>query len=170
MNLHAFTDGASRGNPGESGIGIVVRTEAGDTLLAESGYIGRTTNNVAEYIALLTLLDRVRSLPCLRLIIHSDSELLVRQLTGTYKVKSAGLKAHHRRAREALAALPFPVEIVHVTRDLNRDADRLDKAEGEPGETRDQRGRKEPSLDACRHLVCASGGSATSTMPSTTLV
>ncbi|HEX9007391.1 MAG TPA: RNase H family protein, partial [Bacteroidota bacterium] len=52
MILHAFTDGASRGNPGESGIGIVVRTEGGETVLAESAYIGRTTNNVAEYLAL----------------------------------------------------------------------------------------------------------------------
>ncbi len=125
MILHAFTDGASRGNPGESGIGIVIRTAGGDTLLAESAYIGRTTNNVAEYVALLTLLERVRSMTCRRLIIHSDSELMVRQLAGSYKVKSAGLKPHHRRAREALAALPFPVEIKHVTRELNRDADRL---------------------------------------------
>ncbi|HEX9006213.1 MAG TPA: reverse transcriptase-like protein, partial [Bacteroidota bacterium] len=60
-----------------------------------------------------------------RLIIHSDSELMVRQLTGSYKVKSAGLKPHHRRARAALAALPFPVEILHIARELNRDADRL---------------------------------------------
>ena len=125
MILHAYTDGASRGNPGESGIGIIVRTADGETLLRESGYIGTATNNIAEYTALLTLLDRVRTLACSRLVIHSDSELMVRQLTGAYKVRSNGLKAYHRRATAALRDLGFPVEILHVPREMNREADRL---------------------------------------------
>ncbi len=125
MILHAFTDGASRGNPGESGIGIVIRTEQGDNLVAEGAYIGKTTNNVAEYRALLALLDRVREMPCSQLIVHSDSELMVRQLTGKYKIKSPNLKEYHRRATEKLAGMPFPVEIRHVLREENSEADRL---------------------------------------------
>jgi ribonuclease HI len=125
MILQAFTDGASRGNPGESGIGLVVRSEDGAVLISESGYIGQATNNVAEYTALLTLLDRARSLPCTKLIIHSDSELMVRQMSGSYKVKNPGLKEYFRKAREAVAAMPCAVEIVHVPREKNREADRL---------------------------------------------
>jgi ribonuclease HI len=125
MILHAYTDGASRGNPGESGIGMIVQTPEGGLLLSESGYIGRTTNNIAEYTAVLTLLDRVRPMDCSRLIIHSDSELMVRQMTGAYKVKNGGLKECHTRARAAIAALPFPVEFRHVPREENRGADRL---------------------------------------------
>lgn len=125
MILHAFTDGASRGNPGESGIGIVIRTEQGDRLVAEGVYIGTMTNNAAEYEAFLTLLDRVREMPCSQLIVHSDSELMVRQLTGKYKIKSPNLKEYHRRATEKLAGMPFPVEIRHVLREENSEADRL---------------------------------------------
>ncbi len=125
MILHGFTDGASRGNPGESGIGIVIRTEAGDSLVAEGSYIGRTTNNAAEYEALLALLDRARAMRCSQLIIHSDSELMVRQLTGRYKIKSPNLKDYYRRAKEKLAEMPFPVEIRHVLREQNSEADRL---------------------------------------------
>ncbi len=125
MILLGFTDGASRGNPGESGIGIVIRTEAGDRLVAEGSYIGKTTNNAAEYEALLALLDRARELSCSQLIIHSDSELMVRQLTGRYKIKSPNLKEYHRRAKEKLAGMPFPVEIRHVLREENGEADRL---------------------------------------------
>ncbi|HTY01876.1 MAG TPA: ribonuclease HI family protein [Bacteroidota bacterium] len=125
MILHGFTDGASRGNPGESGIGIVIRTEGGDNLVAEASYIGKTTNNAAEYEALLALLDRAQQLSCSRLIVHSDSELMVRQLSGSYKIKSPNLKEYYRRAKEKLASMPFPVEIRHVLREENSEADRL---------------------------------------------
>ena len=124
MIIEAFTDGASRGNPGESGIGIVARA-GGRTVLEESGYIGRTTNNIAEYTALLTLLHRIKAVPCERLIVHSDSELMVRQLAGTYKVKNPGLREYHERVRTLVRTLPFPVEIRHVPREKNREADRL---------------------------------------------
>jgi ribonuclease HI len=87
MILRAFTDGASRGNPGEAGIGILVRDEKSETVLSLHGYIGVCTNNVAEYTAMETLLERASSLECARMIIHSDSELMVRQLNGRYRVK-----------------------------------------------------------------------------------
>ena len=124
MIIEAFTDGASRGNPGDSGIGIIARAGS-TTVLEECAYIGRTTNNVAEYTALLTLLQKIGGHPCERLVVHSDSELMVRQLTGTYKVKNPDLKKYHERVRALLGALPFPVEFRHVPREQNREADRL---------------------------------------------
>ena len=80
---------------------------------------------LAEYTALVALLKRARRWECSGLLVHSDSELMVRQLTGAYKVKSSGLKAFHRRAAAALRELGFPVEILHVPREMNREADRL---------------------------------------------
>ncbi len=125
MTLHAFTDGASRGNPGESGIGIILKTEKGKTLAMWHGYIGISTNNRAEYSALIALLERMHAVPCERLIIHSDSELMVRQMTGRYKVKDAALKECHRRAAALLGAQTFRTVLRHVPRAMNRDADRL---------------------------------------------
>ncbi len=125
MTLHAFTDGASRGNPGESGIGIILKTEKGNTLAKWHGYIGISTNNRAEYTALIALLERMHAVPCERLIIHSDSELMIRQLTGRYKVKDAALKECHRRAAALLGAQTFRTVLRHVPRTMNRDADRL---------------------------------------------
>lgn len=125
MILHAFTDGASRGNPGEAGIGILVRNEKSETVLSLHGYIGVCTNNVAEYTAVETLLERASSLSCARMIIHSDSELMVRQLTGMYRVKDAGLKPHHARAVALMKSLPFPCTVTHIPREENREADRL---------------------------------------------
>ena len=125
MTFRAFTDGASRGNPGEAGIGIVVRDETSAEVLSLHAYIGVCTNNVAEYTALETLLERAGPLPCGRMIIHSDSELMVRQMNGRYRVKDAGLKPHHARAVELLKSLPFPCTVTHIPREENREADRL---------------------------------------------
>ncbi len=125
MTLKAFTDGASRGNPGESGIGLILKNEKGKTLASWHGYIGTSTNNRAEYAALIALLEKMQSVACERLIIHSDSELMVRQLTGRYKVKDAGLKECHRRAKTLLASQASATVLRHVPRAMNRDADRL---------------------------------------------
>jgi ribonuclease HI len=125
MTLRAFTDGASRGNPGDAGIGVIVRDEAGKTVLTLKGYIGKTTNNIAEYTALLTLLHRMKDLTCSRLIVHSDSELMVRQLSGKYKVKNGDLKVCHARVAALIGQLPFTVEVKHVPRELNKEADAL---------------------------------------------
>jgi ribonuclease HI len=125
MILHAFTDGASRGNPGESGFGIIVKDDRGSTILTLNGYIGRTTNNVAEYTALLKLLERMRSVACSRIIVHSDSELMVKQLNGSYKVRNKGLKRYHTQFQELKKSLPFDIDIRHIGREENKDADRL---------------------------------------------
>jgi ribonuclease HI len=125
MTVHAFTDGASRGNPGESGMGILMRDEGGKTLVSLSDYLGSATNNVAEYIALITCLKLARETKCTRLIVHSDSELIVRQVKGTYRVRDAGLKPYFAQVQELLASVPFKVEIRHITREDNKLADQL---------------------------------------------
>jgi ribonuclease HI len=135
LTLYAYTDGASRGNPGESGIGAVVRTETGSVVFKFQRHIGRATNTIAEYTALLELLERMREVPCTRLVIHSDSELMVRQLNGSYKVKDPELRRRYTRYVALRDALPFGIEIRHVTREQNREADQLanEGIDGGPG-------------------------------------
>lgn len=125
MTVLAYTDGAARGNPGESGIGVVFKDEHGVTLSKLYGYIGESTNNQAEYQALLACLKSAAKTKCSRLVVHSDSELMVRQLKGEYKVKDAHLKAIYLRVHRILAKAPFKFEIKHVSRDLNKEADQL---------------------------------------------
>ncbi len=125
MTIHAFTDGASRGNPGESGIGVILRDEKGNTLTTHKSYIGQTTNNVAEYRALLACLKIVQSFACKKLIVHSDSELMVRQLQGKYKVKDLELKQYFEQVQNILRDSTFEFEIVHVSREQNKEADEL---------------------------------------------
>lgn len=125
MILRAWTDGASRGNPGESGIGIVLKDEHGTVLRSEHGYIGVTTNNVAEYTALITLLGLMKQYPCSHLVVESDSELMVRQLTGEYKVKDEGLKKCFLKVQRLVTKAPYTWEIIHIPRERNKEADRL---------------------------------------------
>ncbi len=125
MTLFAHTDGASRGNPGESGIGIIFRDELGSVVYAGGGYIGRATNNIAEYQALLACLRKASALSCKRLIVHSDSELMVRQMLGTYRVKDKTLQGFHREATAIVKTAPFTFKILHVERAQNADADKL---------------------------------------------
>lgn len=125
MTVVAFTDGASRGNPGESGIGILMKDEAGNVLVSRSDYIGAATNNIAEYTALIKCLELARETKCARLIVHSDSELMVRQVRGAYKVKDKGLKKLFTDVQRILASAPYEFEIKHVAREENGEADEL---------------------------------------------
>ncbi len=125
MTILAYTDGASRGNPGESGIGVILKDESGNLLAEHYGYIGRATNNIAEYTALASCLDLVQKMECGNLIVHSDSELMVRQLNGEYKVKDEGIRKHYRRIQKMLEGVPFQFEIRHIPREKNREADQL---------------------------------------------
>jgi ribonuclease HI len=125
VTIHAFTDGASRGNPGESGIGILLKDERGGALTSIFGYIGTATNNVAEYTALVTCLRMVSKLKCTTLIVHSDSELLVRQMQGTYKVKEPRLKEFVQEARGIIAQSDLRCRFIHITREQNKEADKL---------------------------------------------
>jgi ribonuclease HI len=117
-------DGASRGNPGPAAYGVVAESEAGAPVAALSKFLGEATNNQAEYAGLLAALDFARSNGYRRLRILSDSELLVRQMSGEYKVKSDGLKPLWERARRAAAAFEA-CSLRHVPREENREADRL---------------------------------------------
>ena len=125
MNLLAFTDGASRGNPGESGIGVVFKSSEGKIVRSFNGFIGTTTNNVAEYTALLACLQSAFELKPTSLRVHSDSELMVRQMNGNYKVKDATLKLLHQKALILISRSKMDVSFVHVERSQNSEADQL---------------------------------------------
>lgn len=122
--LLVYIDGGSRGNPGPAGYGVVIQDAQGRTLETLSQSIGNATNNVAEYRALLAALEYAVSKPCRRLKIYCDSELVVRQMQGRYRVQSPDLKPLYQRARQLAAGLKhFAIE--HVPREENRLADRL---------------------------------------------
>ena len=128
MKLTAFTDGASRGNPGDAAIGIVIKDEHGKTVHSHKRYLGTATNNVAEYTALLECIEIVKSaetFSCSELVVRTDSELMSRQMNGKYKVKDVGLKVLFQTVHTALAAAKFKFSISHIPRSLNKEADAL---------------------------------------------
>jgi ribonuclease HI len=125
MTIFAYTDGASRGNPGESGIGVVLKDERGNVIGSHFDYIGQATNNIAEYTALATCLKLVQKIECNQLIVHSDSELMVRQLNGKYKVKDEGLKKQFQNIQKILTDVRFQFSIKHIPREKNHEADHL---------------------------------------------
>ncbi|HXX45814.1 MAG TPA: ribonuclease HI family protein [Candidatus Acidoferrales bacterium] len=123
--LHtANIDGASRGNPGPAAYAVVFRDPAGHVILELAKRLGRETNNVAEYYALLAALDYAIGQGIGALRIRSDSELLVRQMQGRYKVKSLDLRPLYERASKLSRQLGY-FAIEHVRREQNRDADAL---------------------------------------------
>jgi ribonuclease HI len=119
-----MVDGAARGNPGEAGCGAVICDESGAVVKELSRYLGHRTNNVAEYEALLMGLDALLQLGKKRIRVQSDSQLLVRQLSGQYRVKDEKLKPLFRRAVTLLRQFDG-YRILHVPRELNKLADRL---------------------------------------------
>jgi ribonuclease HI len=120
----ANVDGAARGNPGPASYAVIVRAPDGGTQFRIGKYLGRATNNVAEYYALIGALDYAQSHNISRLAVRSDSELLVRQMQGRYKVKSPDLRPLHERAQKMARALTH-FEIAHVRREQNSEADEL---------------------------------------------
>ena len=121
--LTLFIDGASKGNPGHAGIGIRIE-EGGEILTEHCEYIGCTTNNVAEYRALIKGLEIAAQFKASQVTVFSDSELVVRQMNGTYKVKSGGLLPLYQTAQ--MQSRTFDgFQIRHVRREQNREADRL---------------------------------------------
>lgn len=128
MTLKAFTDGAARGNPGEAGIGIVLKNQHGVTLHSLKKYLGKTTNNIAEYTALVTLLEFLKkseTLQCTELVVYTDSELMAKQINGIYKVKDADLKLLFQKVKLLLHEAPYKFSIEHIPRSLNKEADSL---------------------------------------------
>lgn len=120
----ANIDGASRNNPGPASYGVVIRDPRGEIVARLKKYIGRMTNNVAEYYGLIAALDYAQSHGIRALRVESDSELLVKQMRGQYKVKNADLRPLFERARKMSQALES-FRIDHVYREQNREADAL---------------------------------------------
>jgi ribonuclease HI len=120
----ANIDGGSRGNPGPASYGVVIRDPRGEIVARLKKYIGRTTNNVAEYYGLIAALDYAQSHSIKALRIESDSELMVKQMRGQYKVKSPDLQPLYERAKK-MAATIASFRIDHVYREQNKEADAL---------------------------------------------
>ena len=122
--LRVSSDGAARGNPGLAGAGAVVFDEQGHVLERLGKFLGRQTNNVAEYQGLLLGLRRARELGAEELEVVADSELMIRQLSGTYQVRAPALRELHSEALSLLKAFR-KVKLVHVPRAQNADADEM---------------------------------------------
>ncbi len=122
-DLVIHIDGGSRGNPGDAGFGVHVQSRDGE-VTELYGFLGRATNNVAEYEALLHALRHALARGARTVALYSDSELVVRQMSGQYKVKHPDMIPLHRQAR-ALWGKFDRVTFSHVRREQNRDADRL---------------------------------------------
>ena len=124
MAIVAFIDGGARGNPGPAGYGVRVEDEHGALISEFSGFLGSATNNVAEYNGLLAALRYAQQHGHRTGRIKADSELLVKQMRGEYRVKNAGLQPLYQQAR-AIALCLDRVTFEHVRREQNKDADRL---------------------------------------------
>ncbi len=122
--MRLYTDGAARGNPGPAAVGIVIEDDEGQVLWKEGRYLGKTTNNVAEYQALLIGLVTARTLGPGPLVVRMDSELVVKQLTGAYRVKHPALIPLHRKALAELGRFSS-WRAEHVRREKNQMADHL---------------------------------------------
>lgn len=127
MKLIIYTDGASRGNPGHSSYGFTLSDKSGKLLYEEGRYIGMTTNNVAEYTAVLQALKYIKKKygeKQLEIELYADSKLVVEQLSGRYKIKSVHLKPIIERIKILSLELGGAIH-THVPRSGNREADRL---------------------------------------------
>src|SRR4029077_17253657 len=122
--LIAHIDGGARGNPGPAGYGVVIEDESGRKVATLSQYLGHQTNNFAEYQGLIGALEYALEHGPKALSVISDSELLVRQIKGIYKVKNPTLKDLHARAKELISQLDW-FSINHALRENNQEADRL---------------------------------------------
>jgi len=119
-----YTDGASRGNPGPGGAGSVIRDGEGTVIATLKKYLGLCTNNEAEYQALIMGLEEAVRRGCSRLDIFLDSELLVRHISGAYRIKSKNLLKYFNQVKNLLSLFES-YTITHIDRSLNRAADRL---------------------------------------------
>lgn len=129
MRFTIYGDGGSRGNPGPAGSGAIIRNETGETVATVSEFLGVATNNVAEYTAVLRALETLAATleskaTDAEVHVRMDSMLVVKQMTGEWKLKHPGLKPLAARVGE-LAGLFKSVSYEHVYRDFNKDADRL---------------------------------------------
>jgi ribonuclease HI len=125
MKLEIFTDGACSGNPGPAGIGVVIKQD-GATIKEVSRYIGNATNNIAEYTALIEGLKEAKALKAEEVFVKTDSELMHRQIIGKYKVKHEGIKPLFDQVVSLIKEFKR-VEVSHVPREQNSEADKLSR-------------------------------------------
>jgi ribonuclease HI len=125
MNLIGYIDGSSHGNPGDAGYGVVLKDENGRILLSKGFYIGFATNNVAEYRGLLGCINLAQQFKASQITVYSDSELLVKQMTGKYRVKKEHLKLLFQEACELIHSKLDRFEILYIPREKNMEADGL---------------------------------------------
>jgi ribonuclease HI len=123
MELTIYTDGASRNNPGEAGAGVCILQD-GKPVERIARYLGMTTNNIAEYSAAIIGLEYAVKLGACKVKLRADSELLVKQVNGLYKVKNEGLKPLYARVKELIAKIAS-VEVEYIPRERNKEADAL---------------------------------------------
>jgi ribonuclease HI len=146
-------DGAARGNPGPAAFAFVI-APPGKPVVEDSGLLGQATNNVAEYTALVNALERAAALSLDRLNVHSDSELLVKQMNGEYRVKNEDLRQLYDEAQRLLKGFAS-VRIQHVRREQNKRADELcnlalDGGKPKPRAAKKSAGGTAPNADAVR--------------------
>jgi ribonuclease HI len=125
--LVIYTDGACRGNPGEGGAGVVFEDGEGKEVTTIQRYLGLVTNNVAEYRALLIALEVAQEFNAKRIRLFLDSELVVKQIKGEYRVKNSNIKPLYEVVKAAISAFE-EVQITHIPRDKNKRADLLANA------------------------------------------
>ncbi len=125
MKLEIFTDGACAGNPGPAGIGVVIK-QGGQVIKEVSASIGRATNNIAEYTALIRALEEALALKADDVLVTTDSELMFRQVTGVYSVKHARIKPLFEQVKTLSAGFKH-FRIAHVRREKNKEADKLSR-------------------------------------------
>lgn len=122
--VKVYTDGASRGNPGKAGIGVIILDDSGQILAKENEYIGIATNNVAEYKAVILGLQKAVEIGATKVKLFADSQLLVRQLSGEYRVRNEGLKPLFLEVKK-LSQEFEEFEAIHIPREENKEADGL---------------------------------------------
>ena len=122
--LTIFTDGAARGNPGPAAIGVVIKDEKGKNVAAISRCLGATTNNQAEYRGIIAALEKALSLGARQVAVYSDSELMVKQINGQYRIKNAALQPLYAEVVKLTGRLDS-FKISHICREQNSEADAL---------------------------------------------
>ena len=124
MHVILYTDGGARGNPGPAGAGVHITDKNGEVLFRGGYFLGHATNNVAEYQGMILGLERAEKLGATAVTLRSDSELIVKQLKGEYKVKNANLKPLYERVTGLLGSFE-QTDVAHVYRQDNKEADQL---------------------------------------------
>ena len=139
MNLSIYTDGGSRGNPGRSGCGVVIYDDKNNIVFQQSQYLGIKTNNEAEYFGLINALSWLSknqsNYSIDKVTIFMDSQLIIRQMQGLYKVKAKNLIQYFANAKDIIRDLSFSISFSHVLRHKNKLADQLANLAMDQGET-----------------------------------